>query len=118
MNKRPLPVIATACLYLATGAVGFAFHFSAFQLGRPLQYDTLWASLVALIAILCGVYMLRGSNWARWLALAWIVFHVVLSVFHSSFELAAHSVLCAAVAYFLFCPGANQYFRAVGRRPT
>ena len=118
MNKRPLPVIAIACLYLATGAAGFAFHFSALTLGHPFPYDILWASLVALLAILSGVYMLRGSNWARWLALAWIVFHVVLSVFHSRFELAVHSLLCAAVAYFLFCPRANQYFRAVGRQAS
>jgi hypothetical protein len=117
MNKRPLSVIVIACLYLATGAVGFAFHFSAFKLGRPVQYDILWASLVALVAIICGVYMLRGSNWARWLALAWIVFHVVLSMFHSPFELVVHSLLCAAVAYFLFCPRANRYFRGVRTRP-
>jgi hypothetical protein len=112
MNKRPLSVIVIACLYLATGAIGFAFHFSAFKPGHPFQYNIPWASLVALIAIVCGVYMLRGGNWARWLALAWIVFHVVLSAFHSPFELAVHSLLCAAVAYFLFRPRANQYFRA------
>lgn len=111
MNKRPLSVIVIACLYLVTGAVGFAFHFAAFKPEHPFRYDVVWASLVALIAILCGVYMLRGSNWARWLALAWIVFHVVLSMFHSWFELAVHSLLCAAVAYFLFRARANRYFR-------
>jgi hypothetical protein len=116
MNKRPLSVIVIACLYLATGAIGFAFYFSTFKLGHPFQYNSLWASLVALLAIVSGVYMLRGSNWARWLALAWIVFHVVLSVFHSPFELAVHSLLCAAAAYFLFRPRANQHFRGAKTR--
>ncbi len=56
--------------------------------------------------------MLRGHNWARWLALAWIAFHVVLSAFHALAELAVHSLFCAIMAYFLFRPAANGYFRA------
>lgn len=111
MNKRPLSVIVIGCLYVATGAIGLAFHLAEFKPQHPFQYDIVWISLVHLIAILCGVYVLRGSNWARWLALAWIAFHVILSAFHSWFELVVHSLLCAAIAYFLFRPQATQYFR-------
>ena len=57
--------------------------------------------------------MLRGCNWARWLALAWIAFHVVLSAFHSLPEFALHAVLCAVFAYFLLRPDAALYFRPV-----
>jgi len=105
-------VIVIACLYVATGAIGLARHLIEFKPQHPFQYDIIWISLVSLIAIVCGVYMLRRSNWARWLALAWIAFHVVLSAFHSRFELAVHGLLCAAVAYFLFRPRATQYFHA------
>ena len=71
----------------------------------------MWISLVRLISIISGVYMLRGSNWARWLALVWIAYHVFLSAFDSWFQLIAHCLLCAAFAYFLFRWRAEQYFR-------
>ena len=58
--------------------------------------------------------MLRGHNWARWLALAWIVYHVILSAFHMLSELAIHILFCAILAYFLFRPTATRYFRAAG----
>ncbi len=118
MNKGPISVIVIACLYIATGAVGLAVHLTGLRLEHPFPYDILWISLVNVIAIISGVYMLRGSNWARWLALAWITFHVVLSAFHSRSELAIHSALCAAVAYFLFRQQAARYFRATGTQTT
>src|SRR5262249_39079375 len=62
------------------------------------------------LAIVCGVFLLRGSNWARWLLLAWIAFHVVLSAFHNVFELAMHSLLLVVVAYCLFRPRTSAYF--------
>jgi hypothetical protein len=83
-----------------------------FKPQHPFQYDIVWVTLVHLIAIVAGAYMLRGSNWARWLALAWIAFHVVLSAFHSLSEFVIHALLCAVLAYFLFRPRVTQYFRA------
>jgi hypothetical protein len=118
MNRRPLPVLLIACVYIATGAIGFAFYLSAFKMVHPFPYDAVWASLVSLIAVLAGVYMLRGNNWARSLALAWMAFHVVLSIFHSRSELAIHSLLFAALAYLLFRPEATQYFRGARTLPT
>ncbi|HEY7302489.1 MAG TPA: hypothetical protein VH601_00130 [Bryobacteraceae bacterium] len=115
MNERPLSVAVIGWVYVAAGAIGLAFHFSEFT-ARPFQYDLVWISLVRVIAIVCGVYMLRGSNWARWLAMAWIGFHVVLSIFHSWPELLMHTLLCAAFAYFLFRPEANRYFRSARTR--
>ena len=111
MNKRPLPVLLIAWLYIVTGAVGVVSHLAAFKVVHPSQYDIVWASLVSLIAVLAGVYILRGSNRARWLALAWMAFHVVRSVFHPRSELAIHSLLFVAIAYLLFRPHATEYFR-------
>jgi hypothetical protein len=111
MNKRPLPVTLISFTLIAVGALGLFFHLTEFWTRHPFSYDLLWVSLVRLLAIAAGVYMLRGSNWARWLALAWIAFHVIVSAFHSRFELAVHSLLCAAFAYFLFRPQTSRYFR-------
>jgi hypothetical protein len=111
MNQRPLAVTIIGCVYILTGAIGFAYHLTEFTAPHPFQY-TVWVELLRVTAVVCGAYMLRGSNWARWLAIAWMVYHVVLSGFHSSFELVVHSLLCAAFAYFLFRPRATEYFRA------
>jgi hypothetical protein len=73
-----------------------------------------WVFALRLTAIVCGVYMLRGSNWARWLTLLWIGYHVVLSAFHSVQEVVVHALLLAVFAYFLFRPKAREYFRAKG----
>jgi hypothetical protein len=114
MNKRPLSVIVIACVYVATGAIGVVYHLTEFKAQHPFQYDIVLIELVSLAAIIAGVFMLRGHNWARWPAVAWIAFHVVLSAFHSWRELAMHSLLLVIFAFFLFRPAANRYFNAAG----
>jgi O-antigen ligase len=63
------------------------------------------------------VFMLYGFNWARWLLVVWIAFHVILSGLHSQFELLVHSLLFAVVLYFLFRPEASAYFRRTSGEP-
>jgi hypothetical protein len=75
------------------------------------HHDAVWIELTELVGILCGAFMLRGHNWARWLALAWIAFHVVLSAFHAIPELLVHGLFCAVIAWILFRPEASRYFR-------
>jgi hypothetical protein len=114
MNKRPLAITLVALLYIATGAGGMVSHLNDMR-QHPFEADMLWASLVALIAIVAGIYLYRGSNWARWLALAWIIFHVILSAFNSWSEMLIHALLCAVITYFLFRPASDQYFN--GSKP-
>ena len=111
MNKRPLPVTLLSLLIAAAGAVGFAYHLSELNVRHPFQNDAIWVGVIRLLAIVGGVYMLRGKNWARWLAMVWIGFHVVVSGFHSLLEFAIHGLLFAVFAYVLFRPPATQYFR-------
>lgn len=106
--KRPLSVTILACVYLAVGVIGFAAHFRELLAGHQ---DAVPMELTELAAILCGTFLLRGHNWARWIAVAWIAFHVVLSAFHAIPELAIHAVFCAVIAWLLFRPEAARYFR-------
>jgi len=115
MNTRPVSVTIIGLVFIAAGAIGLIYHLTEFR-AQPFPYDLLWISFVRLIAIISGVYMLRGHNWARWLALGWIAFHVILSAFHSVFELALHGVLLAAFAYLLFRVPATRYFRGAEAR--
>ena len=94
--KLPVSVLAVALIYLAAGAVGFAYHFPSL--------------LTEILAVVAGGFLLRGDNWARWLAVAWIAFHVVLSAFHSYVQTAAHAVICGVIAWALFRPAAARYF--------
>jgi hypothetical protein len=55
--------------------------------------------------------MLRGGNWARWLAIVWLAFHAILGAFHSLQQLVVHSLLLAVIAHFLLRPKAREYFR-------
>jgi hypothetical protein len=112
MNKRPPSIIVIACVYILVGAAGFAYHVSEFKLHGPIQVDFLLVEFVRLIAVVSGIFMLRGRNWARWLALAWIAFHVVVGALHSLPQLAIHALFCAILAYFLLRPDAARYFRA------
>jgi hypothetical protein len=112
VKRRPLSITIIGWLFLGTGTIGLVYHATEFKTQRPVEYDVIWVCIVRLLAILSGVFVLRGSNWARWLLLVWLAYHVILSAFHSLFELAVHGLLLAVIAYFLFRPQTSAYFRA------
>ena len=109
MKKRPLAVLIIGCLFIATGALGLAYHLTDFKISKPVESELVWISFVRLLAIVSGVFMLLGRNWARWLALAWIAFHVVIS-FPSMRQVVVHGLLFVMITYFLFRPEAKVYF--------
>ena len=112
MKRRPLSVTVIAWIYIIVGVGGVVAHITEFRPQHLFEQDVLWPLVVRLLGILAGVFMLRGNDWARWLAVAWIAFHVVLSAFHSRHELVEHSVICAVLTFLFFRPPANEYFRA------
>jgi hypothetical protein len=71
-NKCPIPIIALAFLYAATGIIGFIKNLHAFG-----GSDFWWIEATEIVAVVAGIYMFFGKAWARWLALAWMAFHVV-----------------------------------------
>ena len=97
-------------VYIAAGVIGLAYHFSEWRAPHPFHSDIWWISLVRLLAIVAGVFMLPGRNWARWLAVAWIGFHVVLSAFHPVMELVFHVALFVVIVYVLFRPASRNFF--------
>jgi hypothetical protein len=113
--KRPLSITILAGVYLVVGVIGFAYHFRELLAGH---HDAVAIEITEFVAILCGAFLLRGHNWARWLALAWIAFHVVLSAFHAIPELAIHAVFCGVIAWVLFRSEATRYFRGARIEPA
>ena len=112
VSTRPLSVTVIGYLFIIAGVVGAGYHAAELKADGPVEVGLIWVLFVRLLAILFGVFMLRGRNWARWLLLAWIAYHVVLSAFHTVSELAVHGLLLVAVAFFLLHPRASAYFRA------
>jgi hypothetical protein len=114
-NKRPLSVTILGCLYLAVGIIGFVYHGKESLSRSAFQSDVIWIELTEFAAIVSGAFILRGHNWARWLAVAWIAFHVIISAFNALPEFAIHCLFCAVIAWILFRPAAGQYFRSAQR---
>ena len=109
MNKRPLSVTVIGCLFIAVGVVALSYHLTELRLSA-LEYDLIWVLTLRFLALLAGAFLLRGHNWARWLLLAWLAYHVVLSAFHSVSQTVTHTLLLAVIAWFLLRRASSDYF--------
>jgi hypothetical protein len=108
--RRPLAIALVGWLFIAVGCGSIARGAYQFLTTAGVtNHDLLDLGLVELtgfLAALGGAYVLRGRLWARWLILAWMGFHVILSLGHSRSELVIHSVVFVALAmvFFFFTP--------------
>ena len=109
-SKRPWPVIVISSLYLLVGVIGFVAHFQELWARHP---DAVAIELTELVGAISGAGLLMRQKWARWLALAWILFHVGLSLFHPLGELAMRTRrMTAGAARF------SERIRQEGRPPV
>ena len=118
MKKRPLLITIVSWVFIVAGSVGLIYHTIPLVQGRAGDMgpggtlDTLVISFVRILAIVAGVFMLSGHNWARWLCVAWAAFHVIVSLWHSPFEVIMHIVVLLVVGYILFRRASSEYFKA------
>ena len=105
-TRRPLPVWILSGLYIAVGTIAFAYYFPDLMAHRK---DSLWIELTELLAIVSGTFMWRGYNWARWLAIVWMAFHVAIS-FPMYRQMAIHLAIFAGITWALFHSDARRYF--------
>ena len=117
MNKRPLSITIISWIFIITGGIGLVYQLTELNFQHPLENDTVWVCSVRFLAVVGGVFMLYGFNWTRWLLVLWMVFHIVISAMHSWQQLLVHSLLFAAILFFLFRPRASAYFRTRGVEP-
>jgi len=111
MKKRPLPVIIVSILFIIAGGVGFAYHLKEFFEPNAAPNELIWIQLIRILAIVCGLLLLLGINWARWLAIAWLLYHIVISALHSTSEMIAHIAFLMMVAVLLYLPKSSSFFR-------
>lgn len=118
MKRRPITVTILGCILIATGLVSLAFHVTDFKASHSRLSELVPLSLVSVLAIVSGAFMFRGSNWARWLALAWIAFHVAISFLDSLQKVVMHGLIFLLFGYLLLRPTATAYFSASRRNES
>ncbi|HKF25543.1 MAG TPA: hypothetical protein VKB24_06190 [Candidatus Acidoferrum sp.] len=105
--KRPWAVTVLGLLFILAGLVGLLYHLGQDQ----LDWELVPISLLRLLAVVGGIFLLLGRSWARWLTAVWLGIHVLVSAFYSFEQMAAHAVLLVIVTYFLFKEPEANYFR-------
>jgi hypothetical protein len=127
MQTRPLSVTFVGWILMILGTLELWQTFSlllAILNGGPdvkiiFSYSTLpipvqWAFIAAgaVIALLCGLYILKGSNWARILYPSWVAFCYILEILIEPGKDISLSdfIFLFLICLILFLPGANKYF--------
>ncbi len=111
MKKRPLPVVLVAMLYIVMGCIGFVYHLTDLAEPDISTAESVLVLCLRVLAVAIGILLLYRKSWARWLAIAWLAYHVVIGAFHSTSEMMAHIGFLIVVSLLLFSPVSGRYFR-------
>jgi hypothetical protein len=109
--RRPLSITIISWLFIVFGSVALISGFITTDLKSHW-----YIHLSRLLQIVAGVFMLYGRNWARWLLVAWITFHIIISALHSVLFLLMHVAIFSVILFFVFRRRASAYFNAEGVR--
>ena len=115
MKVRPLSITIISWLFMIFGSIallsGLLPLTGADTAQLVAEFKTHWmVHLSRLAAIVSGLFMLRGHNWARWLLVAWIVFHIAIGALHGWLQLLTHVLIFTVFLFFLFRRPAAEYF--------
>ena len=121
MKARPLSITIIAWLFMIMGSIallsGLLPLAGANSAHLIAEFKTHWmVHLSRVLQIAGGLFMLRGHNWARWLVVAWIAFHIVIGALHGWVQFLTHVVIFSVILFFLFRRKASAYFS--GAAPT
>ena len=101
---RPWSVIGVGVIFLVIGVLDIARGLAPLFTSEPrwhMAADDVEVLLTGIVAMIGGVYVMRGRHWARWLLAVWMAFHVVISVGEPS-KLVAHLVIFGLITFLLF----------------
>lgn len=105
--KPNAAVIVIASLFLLVGIGAGIEQFPHLLAG---QREAIAMEITEAAAIVIGVCLLLRQGWARWVAVAWMAFHVAIS-FPDAAKVAVHAVMCALIVWALFRPESRGWFR-------
>lgn len=110
MKKFPLPILIVAILLMIAGVVGFFYHLQDFADANQNTTTIILVELLRIFAIIAGVLLLRANNKGKWLAIGWVLLHVVISAFNSVEQTIMHIGVMVVVCVLLFLPVSAKYF--------
>ena len=122
MNKRPTSVTVIAWILIVLGGVSIVTTslllnnpsmtelMSKNPVPIPVQYTISYTGMLAMI--ICGIGMLKGQNWSRFLYVIWTAIGLAISIVTSPMKAAMIPgvVFFVVVTFFLFRPAATRYF--------
>jgi len=111
MRARPLAVWVFSILFIAAGLFGLLYHLNELRT-QAFGLAIIPILLLRLLAVVSGIFLLIGHDWARWVLAAWLALHVAISALNSFEQAAAHLVLLVLVIYFLWRPEVSSFLRA------
>jgi hypothetical protein len=111
MHKPPLSVLLIGVLFVTLGCLDLYRGLAPLWHGATrLAGDDWLVLIIGVAALVGGVLLILGHNWARWLLVAWMALHVVISVWHP-LQLVMHAVIFGLLTFVLFRGRAAEYFR-------
>jgi hypothetical protein len=124
MTKRPRSVKVISWIFIALGITYPLLLLQTVDPQAPPEITTwkprglheyLLSCIPSAIAIVLGLCLLRGLNWARWFLVLWFGYGVVHSLARdqarSFSRILLFGVLVFPVLYLLFRPKATAFFR-------
>ena len=102
--RRTRSILAIGALFLALGVLdvfrGLAPLFEPGHRGG-LASDDMQVLAIGVAALIGGIALLGGRDWARWLLAGWMALHVAISLGQPA-ALAAHLVIFGSITFLLF----------------
>ncbi|MFL6622170.1 MAG: hypothetical protein ACJ8J7_07840 [Sulfurifustaceae bacterium] len=125
MKQRPTSITVVSWILIVLGAISLVTSTIALNnpqavelMGRSaiplsIQYVIMYVGIV--ITLVCGIMMLKGQGWARILYVVWSIVSFGVGLLTSPVKVAVVPglVIFLIIAFFLFRPRANEYFRSV-----
>jgi hypothetical protein len=112
VERRPRSIIVIGFFFILVGALTLmnaTFEFIN-TTDRLTDLKTHWMIYVsAFAAIAGGAFLFRGHNWARWLLVLWMAFHIVVGALHGIVPLLTHVLIFSVILFFLFRRSASAY---------
>ena len=122
MRERPKSVTIIAWILIVTGVFSLFTSLSSLNnpmvkelmskslLPIPLQYAIMYIGLA--ISFICGIGMLKGQGWARFLYVAWGAIGLLIGLITSPIKAALIPglIVFVIIVFFLYRSSSNQYF--------
>ena len=121
MYGRPDSISAIGYLLVIGGSLGLLAvicsvglnDFSSDLTPSTIAVDLVVGGVASVICLVCGRYMLKGANWARWLYTVACITLLALDFFmvqDTFYTFAPAAFLYVITILFLFLPKANKFF--------